>query len=47
MEDYIRKYEIDIIVLTAHKRNIFASLFYPSIANQMLFHTDTPILVMK
>lgn len=47
MDDYIRKYEIDIIVLTAHKRNIFASLFYPSIANQMLFHTDTPILVMK
>jgi nucleotide-binding universal stress UspA family protein len=47
MEDYIRKYNIDAITLTAHKRNIFASLFYPSMANQMLFHTDTPILVMK
>ncbi len=47
MEDYIRKYDIDAIALTAHKRNIFATLFYPSMANQMLFHTDTPILVMK
>ncbi|MDD2797022.1 MAG: universal stress protein [Bacteroidales bacterium] len=47
MEDYIRKYDIDAIAMTAHKRNIFATLFYPSIANQMLFHTDTPILVLK
>lgn len=47
MEDYIRKYNIDAIALTAHKRNIFATLFYPSMANQMLFHTDTPLLVMK
>ncbi|MFZ4456044.1 MAG: universal stress protein [Bacteroidales bacterium] len=47
MEDYIRKYDIDAIAMTAHRRNIFATLFYPSIANQMLFHTDTPILVMK
>jgi nucleotide-binding universal stress UspA family protein len=47
MEDYIRKYDIDAIAMTAHRRNIFATLFYPSIANQMLFHTDTPILVLK
>lgn len=47
MEDYIRKYDIDAIAMTVHKRNIFATLFHPSIANQMLFHTDTPILVMK
>jgi len=47
MEDYIRKYEIDAFAVTSHKRNIFASLFYPSMPNQMLFHTDTPMLVMK
>lgn len=47
MEEYIRKFNIDMMAITAHKRNIFASLFYPSMANQVLFHTDTPILVLK
>ncbi len=47
MEDYIRKFDIDVMTVTAHKRNIFASLFYPSMANQVLFHTDTPVLVLK
>ncbi|WP_243345427.1 universal stress protein [Parabacteroides sp. FAFU027] len=47
MEEYIRKFDIDMMAITAHKRNIFASLFYPSMANQVLFHTDTPVLVLK
>lgn len=47
MEEYVRKYDIDMISLTSHKRNVFVSLFSTSIANQMLFHSTIPILVLK
>lgn len=46
MENFVRKNKIDIVSLSTHKRNIFARLFNPSIARKMLFHTDTPILVL-
>lgn len=31
----------------AYKRNIFARLFNPSIARKMIFHSDTPLLVIN
>ena len=45
LEAYIRKHEIDIISLTTHKRNMITRIFNPSIAKEMLFHTEVPLLV--
>ena len=45
IETYIKKHGIDIISLTTHKRNMITRLFNPSIAKEMLFHTEIPLLV--
>lgn len=47
LDQYIKDNQIDIITLTSYKRNIFARLFNPGIARKMLFHSDTPLLVIK
>lgn len=47
LDQYIKENQIDIITLTSYKRNIFARLFNPSIARKMLFHSDTPLLVIN
>ncbi|MBP6064759.1 universal stress protein [Bacteroides sp.] len=47
LEQYIQTSKIDIITLTSYKRNIFARLFNPGIARKMLFHSDTPLLVIN
>lgn len=46
LDEYINANKIDIITLTSYKRNIFARLFNPSIARKMIFHSDTPLLVI-
>lgn len=46
LEYYIRNNHIDIITLTSYKRNIFSRLFNPGIARKMIFHSDTPLLVV-
>ncbi|HBL74879.1 MAG: hypothetical protein A2W90_07085 [Bacteroidetes bacterium GWF2_42_66] len=45
LETYIKKHEIDILSLTTHKRNMITRIFNPSIAKEMLFHTEIPLLV--
>lgn len=47
LEQYIKSSKIDIITLTSYKRNIFARLFNPGIARKMIFHSDTPLLVIN
>lgn len=47
LDQYIKDNHIDIITLTSYKRNIFARLFNPSIARKMIFHSDTPLLVIN
>ncbi|MCK9343775.1 MAG: universal stress protein [Massilibacteroides sp.] len=47
IEKFVRENHIDLIGLSPHKRNILSRLFNPSIARKMLFHTDTPLLVMR
>ncbi|GAE19434.1 UspA [Bacteroides pyogenes DSM 20611 = JCM 6294] len=47
LDKYIKENEIDIITLTSYKRNIFARLFNPGIARKMIFHSDTPLLVIN
>jgi nucleotide-binding universal stress UspA family protein len=46
LEAYIQKQRISLIVINSHKRNIFTHLFNPSIAHKMIFHSDTPMLVL-
>lgn len=47
LENYISNNKIDIIALTSYKRNIFSRLFNPGIARKMIFHSDTPLLVIN
>ncbi|MDH6358284.1 universal stress protein [Parabacteroides sp. PF5-9] len=46
IEDFVRDKHIDMLALSTHRRNILARMFNPSIARKMLFHADTPLLVM-
>lgn len=47
LDEYIKTEKIDLLALTTSKRNIFARLFSPSISRKMLFHSDTPLLVLR
>lgn len=45
-DQYIKTHHIDVITLASYKRNIFSRLFNPGIARKMIFHSDTPLLVI-
>lgn len=45
LETYIKRHKIDILSLTTHKRNMITRIFNPSVAKEMLFHTEVPLLV--
>ena len=47
LDNYIKTNHIGIIALTSYKRNIFSRLFNPGIARKMIFHSDTPLLVIN
>lgn len=47
LDKYVKEENIDVICITNYKRNIFARLFNPSIARKMIFHANTPILIIK
>lgn len=47
LEDFVEKNAIDIIALTTAKRNIFTRMFRPSVSRKMLFHSDTPLFVLR
>ncbi len=47
LEKFIRTNQIDVISLTTYRRNIISRMFNPSMARRMLFHTDTPLLVLR
>lgn len=47
LDQYVKEENIDVICITNYKRNIFARLFNPGIARKMIFHANTPILVIK
>jgi nucleotide-binding universal stress UspA family protein len=46
IEKFVRDNQIEMIALTTHRRNILARIFNPGIARKMLFHTDTPLLIL-
>jgi nucleotide-binding universal stress UspA family protein len=47
LEKFVDENKIDMISLSSSRRNIFARMFNPGIARRMLFHSDTPLLVIK
>lgn len=47
LEHFVEENRIDMISLSSSRRNIFARMFNPGIARRMLFHSDTPLLVIK
>lgn len=47
LDKYIKDNGIDIIALTSRKRNVFSRLFNPSIAQRMIFHSDTPLMMLN
>ena len=47
IDQFIQTNKIDVICISNYKRNIFARLFNPSMARKMLFHSNTPLLIIK
>lgn len=47
LEKFVKENNVDLISLSSSRRNIFARMFNPGIARRMLFHSDTPLLVIK
>lgn len=47
LDKFVQDNGIDVICTSNYRRNIFARLFNPSIARKMLFHSNTPILIIK
>lgn len=47
LDKYVKDKQVDVLCISNYKRNVFARLFNPSIARKMIFHTSTPILVIK
>ncbi len=47
LNKFIMDCNIDILTLASQKRNLFARLFNPGIAHRMVFHGNTPLLVIR
>ncbi len=47
LEEFVKEHEIDMIAMSSSRRGLFARIFNPGIARRMLFHSDTPLLVIK
>lgn len=47
IEKFVRDKQINLIALTNYKRSLLARMFNPSLARRMLFHTNTPLLVLR
>ena len=47
LEEFVEEHKIDMIAMSSSRRGLFARIFNPGIARRMLFHSDTPLLVIK
>lgn len=45
LDDYLAKYQIDILAFNSRRRNLFARLFNPGLAYKMVLQSDTPLFV--
>ncbi|MDR1675136.1 MAG: universal stress protein [Tannerella sp.] len=46
LERFVEKKQIDMIACSTYRRSMIMRIFYPSIARRMLFHSNTPLLVI-
>lgn len=46
IEKFVEENEIDMIAFSTYRRSIIMRIFNPSIARKMLFHSNTPLLVI-
>ena len=47
LEEFVGQNKIDLIAMSSSRRGLFTRIFNPGIARRMLFHSDTPLLVIK
>lgn len=47
LDNFVKEKNIDVLCVSNYKRNAFARLFNPSVAKRMIFHSKTPILIIK
>lgn len=47
LDKFAKEHHVDMISLSSSRRNIFARIFNPGVARRMIFHSDTPLLVIK
>ncbi len=47
LDKFVKENDIDMITMSSSRRGMFARIFNPGIARRMLFHSDTPLLVIK
>jgi len=47
LDEFVKDRQIDVLTVTQQKRNVFARLFNPGLAHKMVFHSDTPLLVLR
>ena len=45
LNNYIETHHIDVLAFNSRRRNLFSRLFNPSLAYQMVLHSDTPLFV--
>ncbi len=45
IDRFIQENKIDVLALTTHRRNVLTMLFNPSIARNLVLHTQTPLLI--
>ncbi|MDR1602493.1 MAG: universal stress protein [Tannerella sp.] len=43
---FVQDKQIDVIAFSSHRRSVIMRVFNPSIAHKMLFHSNTPLLVI-
>ncbi len=46
VENQVQELKVDLLVIPTRKRSIFARLFNPGMAHQILFQADTPLIVI-
>ncbi len=46
LDEFISSQDINMLVSSAHRRTVFSRLFNPSIAKRMIFHANTPLLIL-
>lgn len=47
LEEFVKENKVDMIAMSSSRRGLFSRIFNPGIARRMLFHSDTPLFVIK